>query len=118
MFKRSLLLLVATFATADAAFAGDMGGYSPRHGGYSSIGPAPLVGPVHVLYPASVRPYGYAPAALGTTMQWTTTSHICRVDTTPHATCYLYSPEAVGTDCGCPPAGAGYDWQRGYVSAY
>ncbi len=108
MFRRPLLLLAAALAAAPAANAGGLA-YTPV--------PVPLVGPVHAQYPAYNRPFGRAPGALGVTLRWTEISSVCRVDFAPAATCTLRQPEAVGSDCGCPPAYGSSDWQRGVVSS-
>lgn len=112
MVKRVLtgLALLVLFGAGQAM--ADWYRMSPRY----FVLPPP--GPVHVLHPHYVKPYGIAPANLGVYYQRTEIGKVCRFGPSyHHDRCWLQSAKPVGDECGCPPPAFGAEWVRGQVAA-
>lgn len=112
MVRRWFLALAGACAMATASGAAMAGWWEVAPDYF--VTPPP--GPVHVLHPSFMRPYGIPPRHLGITYRRVRVSDICRVDDGPGGRCFLSGREPIGTPCGCPPLEPGASWAHGIVA--
>lgn len=112
MVKRVLIgLLALALLGSSQAMAGWY-----RNAPHYFVTPPP--GPVHVLHPSYVKPFGIAPDNLGVYYQRTEIGKVCRFGPSyHHDRCWLRSARPIGDECGCPPPSFGAPWVTGEVAS-